>query len=97
MRNSDGTGRVAASRSVKIENVKAAYSRVTVARLLNPVTGEYRLVYCQHDPGSQLTFVSSNLAKQLSWEPFDYPTFKLDTLIGNKTTCADLVKVNTHR
>ena len=26
-------------------------------------------------------------------EPFDNTTFKLDTLIGNKTTCADLVKV----
>ena len=94
MRNPDGTGRVAAYRSVKIENVKAAYNRATAARVLNPVTGEFRLVYCQHDPGSQLTFVSSNLDKELSLEPFDNTMFQLDTLIGNKTTCADLAKVN---
>ena len=37
-------------RSVKIENVKGAYNRVTAAPVMNPATGHSMLVYCQHDP-----------------------------------------------
>ena len=39
-------------RSVKIESVKAVYNGVTVARVVNFLTGHSRLVYCQHDPRS---------------------------------------------
>ena len=95
VKNPFGTGRVAASRKVKIENVEAAYDHVTAAGVLNLVAGEFRLVFCQHDPGFQLTFVLSNSAKKLRLEPFENTMFKLDTLIGDKSTCADLVKVNT--
>ena len=81
-------------RSVKIESVKAAYNRVTAARVMNPATGHSKLVYCQHDPGSQLTFIASSLVEDLGLEPFDTASFKLDTLVGDKNTSANLVKFN---
>ena len=56
---------IVSMRSVKIESVKAAYNRVTAARVMNPVTGHSKLVYCQHDPGSQLTFIASGLVEEL--------------------------------
>ena len=79
-------------RSVKIESVKAAYNRVTAVRVVNPATGHSKLMYCQHDPGSQLTFIASSLAEDLGLEPFD--TFRLDTPVGDKNTSANLVKFN---
>ena len=80
--------------SVKIESVKAAYNCVTAARVVNPATGHSKLVYCHHDPGSQLTFIASSLVEDLGLEPFDTPSFKLDTLVGDKNTSANLVKFN---
>ena len=44
-------------RKVGIGSMKAAFSRVTAARIMNPVNGKSRLVYVQHDPGSQVTLV----------------------------------------
>ena len=81
-------------RSVKIESVKAAYNRVTAARVMNPATGHSKLVYCQHDPRSQLTFIASSSVEDLGLEPFDTASFKLDTLVGDKNTSANLVKFN---
>ena len=83
---------VVTMRSVKIESVKAAYNRVTAARVVNPATGQ--LVYCQHDPGSQLTFIASSLVEDLGLEPFDTASFKLDTLVGDKNTSANFAKFN---
>ena len=60
-------------RSVKIENVKAAYNYVTAAQ--NPATDHSKLVYCQHDGGSQLTFIASSLVEDLGLEPFDTASF----------------------
>ena len=80
--------------SVKIESVKAAYNRMTAAREMNPATGHSKGVYCQHDPGSQLTFIASSLVEDLGLEPFDTASFKLDTLVGDKNTLANLVKFN---
>ena len=82
---------VVASRNLRIEKVKAAYNRVTAARIFNPATGKQKLVYCQHDPGSQLTFVSSTLVQDLGIVPFDRTSFKLDTLIGAKDSFADVI------
>ena len=81
-------------RSLKIETVKVAYNRVTATRVVNPATGHSKLVYCQHDPGSQLTFIASRLVEDLGLEPFDIASFKLDTLVGNKNTSDNLVKFN---
>ena len=81
-------------RSVKIESVKAAYNRVTAARVMSPAACHSKLVYWQHDQGSQLTFIASSLVENLGLEPFDTASFKLDTLVGNKNTSANLVKFN---
>ena len=80
--------------SVKIESVNAAYNRVTTARVVNPATGHSKLMYCERGPGSQLTFIASSLVKDLLLEPFDTVSFKLDTLVGDKNTLANLVKFN---
>ena len=55
--------------SMCIERVKAAYNRITTARIFNPVTGKQKIVYCQRDPGSQLTFISSRLVDELDLKP----------------------------
>ena len=70
-------------RRVKVESVKAAYIRVTAARAVNPATGHSKLVYCQHDLWSQLTFIASSLVEDLGLEPFDTTSFKWDTLVGD--------------
>ena len=79
-----------------IERIKAAYNRVTASRISNPVTGEDKFVYFQHDLGSQLTFISSDLATELGLNSacfnLDSACFKLDTLIGTEIRSADLVK-----
>ena len=80
--------------SVKIESVKAAYNRVTAARVMNPATGHLKLVYCQHDLGCQLTLIASSLVRDLGLEPFGTASFKFDTLVGDKNTSANLVKFN---
>ena len=51
-------------------------------------------MYCQHDPRSQLTFIASSLVENLGLEPFDTASFKLDTLVDDKNTSANLVKFN---
>ena len=50
---------------VNIASVKAALNRVTAVRLINPDNGKSKLVHCQHDLGSELTFVSSKLMSEL--------------------------------
>ena len=80
--------------SVKIGSVKAAYNRVTAARVVNPASSHSKLVYCQHDLGSQLTFIASSLVEDLGLEQFDTASFKLDTLVGDKNTSANLVQFN---
>ena len=52
-------------RKVGIGSVKAAFSCVTAARITNPVNGKSRLMYVQHDPGSQVTLVSNKLVQDL--------------------------------
>ena len=76
--------------------MKAACNRVTAARVVNSATGHSKLMYCQHDPGSQLTFIASSLVEDLGPVPFDTASFKLDTLVGDKNTSANLVKFSTH-
>ena len=81
-------------RSVKIESEKTVYNRVTAARVVNPATGDSKLVYCQHDSGSLLTLITSSLVEDLRLEPFDTASFKLDTLFGDKNTSDNFVKFN---
>ena len=81
-------------RSAEIKSVKTVYNRVTAARVVNFATGHSKSVYCQHDPGSQLTFIASTLVEDLGLEPFDIASFKLNTLVGQKNTSANLVKFN---
>ena len=80
--------------SVKLESVKAAYNLMTAARVVNPATGHSKLVYCQHNPGTQVTFIASSLVEDLGLKPFDIASFKLDALVGDKNTSANLVKSN---
>ena len=61
---------------------------------MNIASGHSKLLYCQHDPGSQLTFVASSLVEDLGLEPFNIASFKLNTLVGDKNTSANLVKFN---
>ena len=81
-------------RKVGIGSVKAAFSRVTAARIMNPVNGKSRLVYVQHDPGSQVTLVSNKLVQDLGLTAFDNVSFEMQTMTSCKATTADLVKFN---
>ena len=81
-------------RKVGIGSVKAAFSRVTAARIMNPVNGKSRLVYIQHDPGSQVTLVSNKLVQDLGLTAFDNVSFEMQTMTSCKATTADLVKFN---
>ena len=58
-------------RSVKIGSTKAALNRIVAARVINPQNGKSKLVYCQQDGGSQLTFVSNKLVQELNLIPYD--------------------------
>ena len=81
-------------RKVGIGSVKAAFSRVTAARIMNPVNDKSRLVYVQHDPGSQVTLVSNKLVQDLGLTAFDNVSFEMQTMTSCKATMADLVKFN---
>ena len=81
-------------RKVGIGSVKTAFSRVTAARIMNPVNGKSRLVYVQHDPGSQVTLVSNKLVQDLGLTAFDNVSFEMQTMTSCKATMADLVKFN---
>ena len=92
--NGDNTSELSEVRKVGIESVKAAFSRVTAARIINPVNGKSRLVYVQHDPGSQVTLVSNKLVQDLGLTAFDNVSFEMRTTTSCKATTADLVKFN---
>ena len=79
---------------VNIASVKAALNRVTAVGLINPDNGKSKLIYCQHDPRSQLTCVSNKLESELKLKSFDNFLFDIDTMIGRKSNIADLVKFN---
>ena len=93
-RESEVSGSVPA-RKVNITSIKAAFNRVTAVRLMNPDNGKSKSVYCQHDPGSQLTFVSNKLVSELKLKAFDNVSFDMDTMTGRKSNTANLVKFNT--
>ena len=92
-RESEIAGSVLA-RKINITSVKTILNRVTATRLLNPDNGKSKLVYCQNDPGSQLTFVSSKLVSGLKLKAFDNVSFDMDTMIGRKSNTANLGKFN---
>ena len=81
-------------RKVGIGSVKTSFSRVTAARIMNPVNGKSRLVYVQHDPGSQVTLVSNKLVQDLGLTAFDNVSFEMQTMTSCKAITADLVKLN---
>ena len=79
-------------RSVKIGSTKAALNRIVAARVINPHNGKSKLVYCQQDGGSQLTFVSNKLVQELNLIPYDQASFRMVTLNGETLTHTNLVK-----
>ena len=79
-------------RSVKIDSTKAALNQVVAARVINPQNGKSKLVYCQQDGGSQLTFVSNKLVQELNLIPYDQASFRIVTLNGETLTHTNLVK-----
>ena len=79
-------------RSVKIGSTKAALNRIVAARVINPHNGKSKLVYCQQDGGSQLTFVSNKLVQELNLIPYDQASFCMVTLKGETFTHTNLVK-----
>ena len=79
-------------RSVKIGSTKAALNRIVAARVINPHNGKSKLVYCQQDGGSQLTFVSNKLVQELNLIPYDQASFRIVTLNGETLTHTNLVK-----
>ena len=80
-------------RCVKVDSNKAVLNRIVAARVINPQTGSSKLVYCQQDGGSQLTFVSDKLVQELGLEPYDKASFRIETLTGDTLTHTDLVKL----
>ena len=79
-------------RSVKIGSTKAALNRIVAARVMNPQNGKSKLVYCQQDGGSQLTFVSNKLVQELNLIPDDQASFCIVTLNSENLTQTNLVK-----
>ena len=77
---SDNTAELSVNvRKVGTGSVKAAFSHVTAACIINPVNGKSRLVYVQHDPGSQVTLVSNKLVQDLGLTAFDNVSFEMQT------------------
>ena len=81
-------------RSVKIGSTKAALNRIVAARVINRQNGKFKLVYCQQDGGSQLTFVSNKLVQELNLIPYDQASFCIVTLNGETLTHINLVKLD---
>ena len=75
-----------------IGSTKAALNRIVAAQVINLQNGKFKLVYCQQDYGSQLTFVSNKLVQELSLIPYDQSSFRIVTLSSETLTCTNLVK-----
>ena len=83
-----------AVRCVNVGSTKAALNRIGAARVINPRNGDSTLVYCQLNGGSQLTFASEKLITELGIRSYGKASFRIDTLVGDSLTQAELVKLN---
>ena len=79
-------------RSVKIGLTKTALNRIVAARVINPQNGKSKLVYCQQDGGSQLTFVSNKLVQELDLIPYNQASLRIVTLNGETLSHTNLFK-----
>ena len=66
-------------------------ARISAVRVSNPQTGVNTLVYVQHDPGSQVTLISSALVKELDLVPAGKSHLSLHTLSSSETRQFDHV------
>ena len=73
-------------KSVKIGSTKAALNQIVAARVINPQNGKSKLVYCQQDGSSQLTFFSNKLVQELDLIPYDQASFRIVTFNGETLT-----------
>ena len=60
-------------------------TRVSAVRVTNPYTGASSLVYAQHDPGSQVTLMSTSLAESLGLKTEEKSHLTLHTLFSSQT------------
>ena len=66
-------------------------ARISAVRVSNPQTGVTALVYVQHDPGSQVTLISSTLVTELGLVPVGKSFLSLLTLSSSETRHFDRV------
>ena len=67
------------------------FARISAVRVSNPQTGACALVYTQHDPGSQVTLMSSALVNELGLVPVGNSVLSLHTLSCSETRAFDRV------
>ena len=60
-------------------------TRVSAVRVTNPYTGASSLVYAQHDPGSQVTLISTSLVESLGLKTKEKSHLTLHTLSSSQT------------
>ena len=60
-------------------------TRVSAVRVINPRTGDSSMVYAQHDPGSQVTLMSTSLVEELGLVNEGKCHLTLHTLSGSQT------------
>ena len=83
-------------RGVKIGSTKGVLNCVVAAWIINPQNDKSKLVYCQQDGGSQLTFVLNKLVQELNLMPDDQASFHIVTLTSETLTHTNLVKFDLH-
>ena len=73
--------------SVKQVEVKQSdvFTRVSAVRVINPRTGDSSMVYAQHDPGSQVTLMSTSLVEELGLVNEGKCRITLHTLSSSQT------------
>ena len=67
------------------------FARISAVRVSNHQTGACALVYAQHDPGSQVTLMSSALVNELGLVPVGNSVLSLHTLTCSETRAFDRV------
>ena len=72
-------------RRTRTEAKRVALLRVVAVRLINPETGRSTRVYCQCDPGSQVTLVSEGLVRELELKTDKTAVVTLRTMAGRTT------------
>ena len=82
------------SNRMNIKSSNGPYLHIVAARVINSLTGKSKLVYIQLDSGSQVSFVSHDLVRDLNLAAHDKISTNLNTVTGSKLINTDLIKLD---